>query len=199
MDRTTSRTPVDRQDDAALVRRILGGEVELFRQLAARHGERVLRFVGRLLLQYEDAEEVTQDTLVEAYRSLSRFDQRRGRFSTWLMRIAYNTALKRYRLQRKSVPMTEVEPQWLEAIADEEVDALLDGADAHRLTHLEHAISMLKPDDQMLLSLYYYDNLSIRDVSDITSRDEGYLRSRLQWIRKKLANLIITLERNETA
>lgn len=199
MDRTTSRTPADRQDDDALVRRILGGEVELFRQLATRHGERVLRFVGRLLLQYEDAEEVTQDTLAEAYQSLSRFDQRRGRFSTWLMRIAYNTALKRYRQQQKSVPMTEVEPQWLEAIADEEVDALLDDADAHRLTHLEHAISMLKPDDQMLLSLYYYDNLSIRDVSDITSRDEGYLRSRLQWIRKKLANLIITLERNETA
>ena len=56
---------------------------------------------------------------------------------------------------------------------------------------------MLKPDDQMLLSLYYFDDRSIRDIASITDHPEAYLRSRLQWIRKRLAITIKSLESNE--
>jgi RNA polymerase sigma-70 factor (ECF subfamily) len=62
---------------------------------------------------------------------------------------------------------------------------------------MERAIDTLKPDDQMLLNLYYFDNRPIREISCITEHEENYLRSRLQWIRKKLAITIKTLENNE--
>ena len=53
--------------------------------------------VASLIPSQEEAEEVTQDALLEAFQSLTRFDARQASFQTWLMRIAYHTTLKHYR------------------------------------------------------------------------------------------------------
>ena len=82
-------------------------------------------------------------------------------------------------------------------IADEETDALLDDTSADRVTLIQKGIDTLKPDDQMLLNLYYFDNRPIREIACITERSEGYLHSRLQWIRKKLTITIKNIENNE--
>ena len=184
-------------DETLLIRRILNGDAKSFRPLAARYAERVLRLVARLIPSPEEAEEATQDTLLEAYQSLARFDARQATFQTWLLRIAYHTALKHYRRHRRSVPFLEVGQHWLEAIADDDIDTMLDDTTTDRVVLIERAIDTLKPDDQMLLNLYYFDNRPIRELSCIMEHDEGYLRSRLQWIRKKLAITIKTLESNE--
>ena len=153
--------------------------------------------VARLIPSPEEAEEATQDTLLEAFQSLARYDAQKTSFQTWLLRIAYHTALKHYRKHHRSVTFVEVEQQWLDTIPDDETDALLDDTTADRVELMERAIDMLKPDDQMLLSLYYFDNHPIREIACITERDESYLRSRLQWIRKRLATTIKILESNE--
>lgn len=197
MEPATDNTSQAIQDETLLIQRILDGETVLFRQLASRYAVQVLRMVARLIPLPEEAEEATQDALLEAFRSLARFDSRQACFQTWLMRIAYHTALKYYRLHHKSVPVVDVEQHWLDTIPDNETDALLDDTAPDRLALLERAINTLKPDDQMLLNLYYFDNRPIREISCITEHDESYLRSRLQWIRKRLAITIKTLENNE--
>ena len=197
METRTGNTSQSMQDETLLIRSILDGQTELFRLLASRYAMDVLRMVARLIPSQEEAEEATQDTLLEAFQSLARFDAQRASFKTWLMRIAYHTALKHYRKHHKSVAFVEVEQQWLDTIPDDETDALLDDTAADRMELMERAIDMLKPDDQMLLSLYYFDNRPIRKISCITEHEESYLRSRLQWIRKRLAITIKILERNE--
>ena len=197
MEITRGNTPEARQDETLLISRILGGQTELFRQLASRYAGQVLRMVARLIPSPEEAEEATQDTLLEAFQNLARFDARKASFQTWLMRIAYHMALKHYRQHQLSVPMIEVAQNWLNTISDDETDVLLDDTAPDRVSLLESAITMLKPDDQMLLNLYYFDNRPIREISSIVERNESYLRSRLQWIRKRLAIIIKTLERNE--
>ena len=197
MEKEIDNTPAAMQDDTLLIRRILDGDTALFRQLANRYAGQVLRMVARLIPSQEEAEEATQDTLLEAFQSLVRFDARQASFHTWLMRIAYHTALKHYRQHQKSIPMVEVNQQWFNTIPDNETDALLDNAAPDRVALMEKAIGMLKPDDQMLLSLYYFDNRPIREISCITEHDESYLRSRLQWIRKRIAITIKTFESNE--
>ena len=195
METITGKTSQAIQDETLLIRRILDGHTELFRQLAGRYAGQVLRMVARLIPSQEEAEEATQDTLLEAFQSLVRFDARKASFQTWLMRIAYHTALKHYRQHHRHVRTVDMEQQWLDSIPDDETDALLDDTD--RLSFMERAIEMLKPDDQMLLSLYYFDDRSIRDIASITDHPEAYLRSRLQWIRKRLAITIKSLESNE--
>ena len=198
----TGNTPQAIQDETLLIRHILDGDTKLFRQLAGRYAEQVLRMVARLIPSHEEAEEATQDALLEAFQSLARYDARQASFQTWLMRIAYHTALKHYRQHHKSVQFVEMErddgenqSSWLDTIPDDETDVLLDDTD--RVTLMERSIDMLKPDDPMLLNLYYFDNRPIREISCITEHDEGYLRSRLQWIRKRIAITIKTLESNE--
>lgn len=196
METTTGNTSKAREDEALLISRILDGQTMLFRELAGRYAGQVLRMVARLIPSPEEAEEATQDTLVEAFQSLSRYDARRASFRTWLMRIAYHTAHeKHYRQHHRSLPMMEVEQQRLDAFPDDETDALLDDTD--RVELMERAIEMLKPDDQMLLNLYYFDNRPMREIACITEREESYLHSRLQWIRKRIAITIKTLESNE--
>ncbi len=190
----TDKTSKAKEDETLLISRILGGQTTLFRQLVDRYAGQVLRMVARLIPSPEEAEEATQDTLVEAFQSLSRYDAQRASFRTWLMRIAYHTALKHYRQHHRSLPMVEVEQQRLDAFPDDETDALLDDTD--RVELMERAIETLKPDDQMLLNLYYFDNRPMREIACITEREESYLHSRLQWIRKRLAITIKSLERN---
>jgi RNA polymerase sigma-70 factor (ECF subfamily) len=197
MEKETGNSPRAMQDETLLIRRILDGQTELFRQLANRYAEQVLRMVGRLIPSPEEAEEATQDTLLEAYQSLGRYDARKASFQTWLMRIAYHTALKHYRQRQKYVTIVDMEQQWLDTIPDNEADALLGDTTNDRVALMEKAIGMLKPDDQMLLNLYYFDDRPIREIACITEHEESYLYSRLQWIRKKLAMTIKTLESNE--
>ena len=142
METTTGNTSKAREDEALLISRILDGQTMLFRELAGRYAGQVLRMVARLIPSPEEAEEATQDTLVEAFQSLmvarlipspeeaeeatqdtlveafqslSRYDARQASFRTWLMRIAYHTALKHYRQHHRSLPMVEVEQQRLDA------------------------------------------------------------------------------------
>ena len=197
MEKETGNSPRAMQDETLLIRRILDGQTELFRQLANRYAEQVLRMVGRLIPSSEEAEEATQDTLLEAYQSLGRYDARKASFQTWLMRIAYHTALKHYRQRQKYVTIVDMEQQWLDTIPDNEADALLGDTTNDRVALMEKVIGMLKPDDQMLLNLYYFDDRPIREIACITEHEESYLYSRLQWIRKKLAMTIKTLENNE--
>lgn len=196
MEQDTGNPSTALQDETLLIRHILDGDTALFRKLANRYAGQVLRMVARLIPSSEEAEDATQDALLEAFQSLVRYDARQASFQTWLMRIAYHTALKYYRKRRQSAPLVEVEQQWLDAIPDNETDALLGDTSNDRVALMETAIGLLKPDDQMLLSLYYFDNRPIREISSIMEHDESYFRSRLQWIRKKLAITIKTLERD---
>ena len=194
MEIKTDKTSKAKEDETLLISRILGGQTTLFRQLVDRYAGQVLRMVARLIPSPEEAEEVTQDVLLEAFQSLARFDARQASFQTWLMRIAYHTALKHYRQHHRSLQLMEVEQQRLDAFPDDETNALLDDTD--RVELVERAIETLKPDDQMLLNLYYFDNRRMREIACITEHEESYLHSRLQWIRKRLAITIKTLERD---
>ena len=197
MDKFSEMTPQAKLSDSTLVERILKGETELFRQVAERYAERIMRMVGRSVPSKEDAEEVTQDALLEAYKNLSRFDEKQASFPTWLMRIAYHMALKHYRKYQKTVQFVDAKQDWLSNMSGEEAEELLSDTSKDRLSLLEKATEILKPDDQMLLSLYYFDSYSIKDISNITGHEGGYLRSRLQWIRKRLAVTIKSLEKDE--
>ena len=119
METTTGTISKAIQDETLLIRRILDGQTGLFRQLAGRYAGQVLRMVARLIPSPEEAEEATQDTLMEAFQSLARFDARKASFQTWLMSIAYHTALKHYRQHHRSVTVIEVDQHWLETIPDD--------------------------------------------------------------------------------
>src|ERR1041385_5352184 len=87
-------------DDRALVARILGGDRDRFTELVARYEKRVINYVYRITHRYEDAHDMAQEIFVKVFLALDRYDPK-FQFSTWLFRIAQNSAIDA--LRKKSI------------------------------------------------------------------------------------------------
>ena len=184
------------RDEETIIRQILKGNTELFAHLVNRYAEDVLRVIGRIVSGQEDAEDILQDVFVAAYQGLGGYEHSKASFKTWLLNIAYHTSLKR--IQRTpSYIFVSIEEESFDFIAEADMDELLNGTAPDRLTLLDKAIKLLAPNDQLLLSLYYYDDMKLKDIAHVMACTDSYLRSRLQWIRKKLCHTIKTFENNE--
>src|SRR5260370_6158561 len=88
--------------DAMLIEAVRRGEVAAFEHLVHQHEQKIFRVAHRITRNHEDAEEVTQDALLQAFKHLDGF-RGHSRFSTWLTRIAVNAALMKVRSRKIQV------------------------------------------------------------------------------------------------
>ena len=170
-------------DERQLIARILDGHAEDFGYFLERYSQEAFAIVVRLVPQLEDAEELVQDAFVRAFNRLETFEGRSS-FSTWICRIAYTTAVSWLRKRRIKYLSIDDQPK----LTDTEVDEALD--DESRIEELRRAISLLKPDEQTLITLYYYDNRPLNDIAYILDAEPNVLATRLHRIRRKLYLLI---------
>lgn len=185
-------------DEDTIVSRILEGQTELYRLLVNRYAESALSVVRHIIHTQEDAEEVLQDAFVAAFQGLGSYDRDRASFKTWLLNIASHTALKRVR-QATDMGFVSMEEVYESiSIPDVDVDEMLDDTSPDRMELLDRAVERLAPDDKLLVNLYYYDDMRLKDIATVMKSTDSYLRSRLQWIRKKLCHTIKLFENYES-
>lgn len=170
-------------DEQRLIVRILEGHAEDYGYFLERYGGEVFAIVSRLVSNREDAEELTQDAFVRAYSRLDSFIGRSS-FSTWVCRIAYTVAVSWLRKKRIKYLSIDDHPH----ASDAEVDEVLD--DESRLEDLREAISLLRPDEQMLLELFYFESRPLADIAYILDVEPGTIATRLHRIRCKLYSLM---------
>ena len=127
-------------EDQIIIQRIRSGETEEFGLLVNRHGPSLMVFVGRLIEQQEDVEDIVQNTFVAAYEHLKDYDPQRASLSTWLQRSAYHEALYHLRKRKRQVLMPL-------DVGDDVPDELPETTTAEQL---DKAIQKLLPEDQML-------------------------------------------------
>lgn len=96
------------EEDFLLVERVLAGDRRAFEPLVRKHERRVFRVAFAVLGNAEDAEEAMQDSFFKAFRHLDQF-RKEARFSTWLTRIAVNTAIEKRNTRKNYVPFSEAE------------------------------------------------------------------------------------------
>lgn len=176
-------------DDLELVRQVLLGEVQAFEQLVARYQNYVFSVALSVVRQREEAEEIAQDTFVKVYKQLGSFAQR-SRFSTWLYKIAYRTALDYAR--KKRLPVQQIQREDGSPIPIADTDTGPEGLlQQHNLQEvLEEALVHLKPEDALLVRLYYLRERSVREMVDITGLTESNIKTRLFRIREQLRQLL---------
>ncbi len=166
-------------DEKQLIARILDGHAEDFGYFLERYSQAAFAIVARLVPQQEDAEELVQDAFVRAFSRLETFGGRSS-FSTWICRIAYTTAVSWLRKRRIKYLSIDDQPELTAAEVDETLD------DESRIDELRRAIRLLKPDEQTLITLYYYDNRPLTDIAYILDMEAGAIATRLHRIRRKL-------------
>ena len=166
-------------DEKELIARILDGHAEDYGYFLERYSQEAFAIVVRLVPQQEDAEELVQDAFVRAFNRLDTFEGR-STFSTWICRIAYTTAISWLRKRRMKYLSIDDQPK----LTDTEVDEAFE--DESRIEELRRAITLLKPDEQTLITLYYYDNRPLNDIAYILDAEPNTLATRLHRIRRKL-------------
>ena len=166
-------------DEQEMIARILDGHTEDFGYFLERYSQEAFAIVVRLVPRQEDAEELVQDAFVRAFNRLDTFEGHSS-FSTWICRIAYNTAISWLRKRRMKYLSIDDNPK----LSDTEVDEAFD--DESLIEDLTRAIALLKPDEQTLITLYYYDNRPLNDIAYILDVEPNTLATRLHRIRRKL-------------
>ncbi|MGV8093695.1 MAG: RNA polymerase sigma factor [Mangrovibacterium sp.] len=175
-------------NETDLIKSVLDGEPRAFSVLLKRYQRPVHSLIRQIIPGREDAEELTQDVFVKAFNNLSSF-RGSSKLSTWLFRIAYNTTIS-YTRKRKLL-YSDIDEKVFNNISDETVDELLDREDDEAVMHqIEAAVEKLNPEDKALISLYYTQERSVKEIAAITGLTPENVKIKLYRVRKKIVFLI---------
>jgi len=156
------------------VRAVLDGDPAAFTMLVDRHAPACIRFATRMLGNQEDAEDVTQETLVRAHRALARFDETMS-FRTWIMSILINrcrTALLHRRRRSARVLLDE------RAVERAHVDGGANQAELRDV--IERALARLDPVQREAFLLKHVESLSYDEMATVTGVGISALKMRVQ-------------------
>ena len=171
------------QDEQRLIQKVREGDTEAFAPLVERYSRPIFALVVGIVGQREEAEELTQDIFLKAYTHLASYGGR-STFSTWLYRIACNTALTAVkRRQRRFALFDFSRAERLPELSDEGELTELDEAQEQAL---RAALDRLEADERALIQLHYYENRPLSECGEILSLTESNTKVRLHRIRKKL-------------
>jgi len=160
------------------------GDAVAWRSLVRRHEDAVFRLAYLMLGNRHDAEDLAQETFLRAYRSRARFDRERP-LGPWLLKICANLARNR----RRSIGryFRALQRHFVERPVDEAVAVLPDNAEA---TRLWQAVRRLRPDDQQILYLRFFLDMTLGESALAAGIAEGTVKSRTNRALERLRSVI---------
>jgi RNA polymerase sigma-70 factor (ECF subfamily) len=179
--------------DLELIERTLGGDSNAFGALVERFQRAIYRVAFSIVRDESEADVVTQDTFVQAYTHLRKF-QRRSEFGTWLTRIAINRSrdsLRRKRFISLFVTTDDGEERPVLEPVDERADPERSVMVSQLRTAIERAERKLSPQQKVMFRLRHYDGMSVDEIAAHLGLRGGTVRAQLfraaQKIRAELA------------
>jgi RNA polymerase sigma factor (sigma-70 family) len=175
--------------DHELIHAVLAGNMIAFQTLVSKYKNMVFSLVYNILLNKEDTEEITQDSFIKAYKGLPGF-KRESSFSTWLYRIAVNTALNKKKIQSFSI--TPIDD--LNEIEDYNnlYTSLEQYENSDRKKYVQEALKQLKDDERICVTMFYLNELQVNEIHELTGFSVANIKVLLHRGRK---NLYTQLER----
>lgn len=176
-----------------LLNNLIEGHSDAQRALLQLYGGRVFSQIARVVRRQEDAEEVYQDVFIKVFRSIAAYNPAKASLLTWLMRIAYHEALNFTRGGQPRMVNIDTCTHEADSCGWQETD-MPPSHDDETVAIVEQAINRLPPDDQALISMYYYEELSTKEIAYITDSIPTTVASRLFRTRQKLQRIIKELK-----
>ena len=181
---------MDAAAEQRVIEAVLDGDIDRFEDLVRRYQKPIINFIFRMVGNYEDAAELSQDVFIKSYSSLASYDPS-YRFSTWLFRIATNRAIDF--LRKKRVPVVSMEGP------DEEYTPQYPADDASPLDELEDdrvrglladAIQQLPSDYREVIVLYHVNEVSYEQIATITGLPLGTVKNRIFRARQMMRRIL---------
>ena len=175
-------------NDQVYIDSILNGDANAFTVLVDRYKDLVFTLALRMMKHREEAEEVAQDTFIKVYKSLNKF-KGDSKFSTWIYRVAYNTCLdrlKKNKRQQYTVEINEYTEHQIKTL-DNALDKI---EEKEREQAMQDCLALLPSEDSFLLTLYYFEELSLEEIGKIVDLKINNVKVKLFRSRKKLATIL---------
>lgn len=150
--------------DESIASKVQGGDSSLFGMLLERYEVKLTRYVRKFIANPEDAQDITQEVFIKAYRNIRSFNTNR-KFSSWIYRIAHNEAinfLKKRRVQ--TIPLLEFDTLFPHTLKD---DKLNTAQDFEIKDMVAGSLELIDLKYRAPLSLYYLEGFDYKEISDI--------------------------------
>lgn len=173
--------------DNLLISRIKQGDKAAFSKIVTKYQKKIYQHVYRMVLDHDQADDITQEVFIKAYRAIDDFRGESGLY-TWLYRIAVNYSLN-YLKKRKAEKTISLELVDTEIKTDEkQITDNIDEKDKVKL--IEWAISTLPEQQRSVFSLRFYERISYEEISVIMDRSVGAVKANYFHAFKKISALL---------
>lgn len=182
--------------DGELIQQVKNGNNNAFRFLVSKHQGLVLHIVGRMVQQHDEVEDICQEVFIKVFKTLKNF---RGdaKLSTWIAKIAYNTAITHIRkLKRRGEVSYNEQPALISLEKDSGLNQkVVEKEEAKK--YLLQLIETLPVNYRTVLTLFHLEEFSYKEIEEITGMPEGTIKSYLNRARKILKGKIEKVARLE--
>ncbi len=186
---------MDYKGDIFYIGQILEGNSNAFSFIVDRHKNKAYNLAFRMCGSHEEAEELAQDSFLKAYRSLKSFKMKSS-FATWLYRIVYNTTISHIRTKKKGILSLEDFPADASDFIGSDISE--EAAEReYRNSLVNFALQKIREDERGLISLYYYDEMSTEEISEVTGISKSNIKVKLFRARQKMQEIIEKAEKNK--
>jgi RNA polymerase sigma-70 factor (ECF subfamily) len=168
-------------EDTILIEKTLSGDLNSFEQIVRKYNSIVFTLALRILKNREEAEEAAQDVFLKAFKSLRSFNSK-SKFSTWIYRIAYNESVNRLRSQKKYSETNELNENLQIGFYDPRTEH--DTEDEKKI--ILDSLLTLPETERIIITLYYYEDMPVKEIAEITGMTESNVKVRLFRSRQKL-------------
>jgi RNA polymerase sigma factor (sigma-70 family) len=171
--------------DNDIITNVLAGDQQSYSMIVERYSNYVFTLVLRFTSSREDAEELSQDIFVKAYRALAGF-KGQSKFSTWLYTIVNTTCITF--LRKKKLEVQSLDNENVFASADN-IDSGVSANQVEqksRMAMVTNAISRLGADDAQVLTLFYKAEQSLEEIAAILKIEVNTAKVRLHRARTRL-------------
>lgn len=186
---------MNKTDDIFFIEAVRKGNVAAFSVLVERYQNMVYSLSLKLLKNAEDAEELAQDTFIKAYQKLDTYEGK-SKFSTWIYSITYNACISE--LRKRRIHFSSLEDQRFSDHDEMKMhDYFSETKKEDQEKYLNLALGKLPEDDQILVTLYYYESQSMDDISIITGLTVSNIKVKIHRARKRMYAILHEMLKEE--
>ena len=179
---------MNKPDDQYYIEAVRKGDVSAFSFLVERYQSMVYSLALKLLKNAEDTEEMAQDTFIKAFQKLEMYEGK-SKFSTWLYSITYNACISE--LRKRRIHFSSLEDQRFSDQDEMKMhDYFSETKKEDQEKYLNLALGKLPEDDQVLVTLYYYESQSMDEISIISGLTVSNIKVKIHRARKKMYELL---------
>ena len=184
---TSIRQPCTRMkdtEDQVYIDKVKKGDLASYTFLVERYKDMAYTIAMKIMRNAEDAEDAAQESFIKAYQQLHRFEGK-SKFSTWLYTIVYRTSITR--LQKNGVPAFSIDEESGDNFSYDHAVPQMEHMHAQEQSRfIKQAISKLPEMEGLLITLFYMNENTVKEIEDITGLSSSNIKVKLFRARKIL-------------